>query len=299
MNRYYFLALGLILGIMLVAMPFKAYQPVQKTQAVATETPFPTISPNFTPAFLGNNSDQLPVFNKLMNMPDCAPPCLWGLQPGVSQQADIYAVLQRAGFLSNLDAGGTYIFGNTNKAIGEAVGFNFSDVFTENTRVTFVVKAGVLTKIYLDVAQPIDWQSDTDSFLRLPSILSRIDDVPEIYVHTGGPGQLRTDSVLITLLYPDKGIMLDYVFDFSGEWDPNGLALRKTCPGLKQTVSLKWYFWDIKTISTAEFLQQQGGLSTIPEPTADQVLGVSAATFTEYFRTYPDKCIESVISTAY
>ncbi|MBL8153497.1 MAG: hypothetical protein JNM70_04875 [Anaerolineae bacterium] len=279
---------------------------VQRVAATLPATPFPTVVPDFTPVYVQKNNDQIETFLRLMNTPNCELPCLWGMTPGVSTRTELYTLLEDNHLLNNIDYGGRFLFANEGElpagvGTGEGVGFSFQGDFNLSARVAFISQGEMLSDIRLYADRPFDWHSLTDSPLSLARVLARIDSIPEIYIYTGGPHQLFTNDVPIYFLYRREGIFLQYVFDFSNEWDWYGPPLFKTCPGLAQTRRMEWWLWNGSRVSSQEYFEQRTGSpdAYTNYPTIDQVLGVSAATFVEYFRKYPDGCIESVVSSDY
>lgn len=296
--RLFALCFALWLGLSLPAQAVStaAVQP-------ATPTPYPTLPPEYGLNYTRLNDDQFDTVNQQFDIPGCEIPCLWGMTLGQSRLADLYTYIERLDFFQNLDEGGFNMF-SLKRDDGIAAGglsFRFDEMLTQSLGVSYYFRNDVLYLISLTADSPARWQHSTASPLRLSAVLANVDAIPEIYIFTGGPHQLRTNYVLMDFLYRREGIRFRYVFDFSNEWDWYGEPLFRTCPGLAQTDDLNWWFWDTQVLSAEDYLEQFTGTRNLYAnyPTIDQVLGVSAATFVEYFRKYPDGCIESVVSSDY
>lgn|GEM_PF-5696282 len=273
----------------------------------ASPTPFPTLSPLSTPAYNQPNDDQLKTFNQQFDAPDCSPPCLWGMAPGVSRLEDVYRLFQTADFLKNLDEGGVMMFdrqpeGELNSG---GIGFNFAGRPGEpawSATVTYRLIDDVLVSSTLRAVSPARWQDGDTSPLRLSAVLAQLESIPEIYVTTIQNNVLWMNRVGLDFLFEREGILLQYVFDFSNEWQqqPAGTdipPLSSTCPTLTNTQRLEWHFWDAEKYTYEDIDANM----THPDyyPVIDDVFGVSAATFVQYFRAHPDGCLESAVSESY
>lgn len=286
--------------------------PMESTPAnstiTASPTPFPTLSSSYTPAYYQPNDDQLDTFNQQFDAPNCSPPCLWGMTPGVSGLADVYRLFQTAGFLKNLDEGGVFMFGRhpEGELNSGGIGFNFASpdgLSTVTARVTYRLIDDVLVSSTLRAESPDRWQDVDTSPLRLSAVLAQLESVPEIYVTTIQRNGLRTYHVGMDFLFEREGILLQYLFDFSNEWQqqPAGSdipLLSSSCPTITNTQRLEWHFWDTEKYASYEAVN-----TNMPhldnDPTIDEVFGVSAATFVQYFRAHPNGCLESAVSETY
>lgn len=272
--------------------------------ANGTATPFPTLSLAYTPAYYQPNDDQLDTFNQQFDAVNCSPPCLWGMIPGVSRLEDVYQLFQTAGFLKNLDEGGMYMFdrhqeGELNSG---GIGFNFAGIPTVTAGVTYRLRDAVLVSSTLRAELPARWQDVNTSPLRLSAVLAQLDSIPDIYVVGIQSGVLWTNRVGMDFLFERDGILLRYIFDFSNEWRQQLSGtdippLSPTCPTLTNTQRLEWHFWDADKYTYEDIDANM----THPDyyPVIDDVFGVSAATFVQYFRAHPDGCLESAVSESY
>lgn len=302
-------AIGMSQSLAIDALPIDSN--AVPSSVMPSPTPFPTLSPASTPAYNQPNDDQLDTFNQQFDTPNCSPPCLWGMFPGVSRLEDIYRLFQTADFLKNLNEGGTVMFdehpeGELNDG---GVGFNFAspqDLPYWAVTVNYLLSDDVLMSSTLRAESPARWQDVDTSSLRLSAVLTQVESIPKIYVVGIQSNGLRSNFVALHFLFEQEGIFLDYMFDFSNEWDiawqqqPAGNdipPLLPTCPTLTNTRSLLWRFWDAEKYTYIDIDPNM----THPEhyPVIEDVFGVSAATFVQYFRAHPDGCLESAVSETY
>ncbi len=269
----------------------------------ADPTPYFTLPPSYTPAYLQPNDDQLEDYNRQFDAPSCTMPCLWGMTPGVSRLEDVYALFQSAGFLGNLDEGGVLMFGHggEREINSGGIGFQFGGV-SQSTSVTFRLVDDVLASASLRAESPSLWQDVNTSPLRLSTVLSQLESIPEMYMVGVRPHGLWLNFLGMMLYFREEGVLLVYQFDFSGDWETQpssgGLPeLRRTCPTLTNTWRLTWHFWDASRYDWNDVITEISSLEYYP--TVDEVLGISAATFVQYFRAHPDGCIESAVSDTY
>ena len=229
------------------------------------------------------------------------------MTPGVSRIEDVYHLFQTADFAKNLDEDGMFMFdrhpeGELNSG---GIGFNFASTHgipTITAGVTYILRDDVLVFSTLRAELPARWQDVDTSPLRLSAVLAQLDSIPEIYVTTIQSNVLWTNFVGLDFLFEQEGILLRYIFDFSNEWQPQPSGtdippLFRTCPTITNTQRLEWHFWYAEKY-TYEDIDPN---ITHPDyyPVIDDVFGVSAATFVQYFRAHPDGCLELAVSESY
>jgi len=274
----------------------------------ANQNPTPTANvPQFqsTPTYVPElDAYLLPRFENLMTIYDCELPCWWGLRPLETTFDETIVFVEETGFdrreldtiyapmpLNEYISGGTFVFYFVENA--HPYDFLIEFGFTEND---------FLKGIHMNFYQPSDWLSSEFDRVSFRSIISQIEEKPEIYIAQiiqevisateDTPENYffrnpRPYEYWVTLFFRDQGVKVHYLFQLVREEENEEAWINdlQLCPTLENTISI-----DL-TLSGEPITEDPPNPESWATPEDSFGLYMDTEEFVQFFIDNPDGCL--------
>lgn len=256
------------------------------------QTQWPVFS--LTPDVVVHDLDLWPVFEALEANRDmnCVMPCWWGLRPGSTTIDEVIDFLRQTGFDRHKQRTiyrsipmETYLRG------GEPFGLRFE---AKRPRLSsfemhFVFDDNNLLGTFVQFTNPGNWLPPTLDRFSLGRILAQFPESPELYLSTDENHEVDFRLIHLLLISDEIGVNVSYYFNDQRPTEDE--AHLQLCLGIQETKYINLTLEDPVTVSQNirdEIEPVQGsGFRRLEE-----VFGIDTETFIQYFRDYPDGCLD-------